>query len=268
MTVAESVKYVETLVATYLRLAGRTRLTGAVAELGVGDNLGTLLLLKERGATEAVAVDRYRPRADPDVQRAVYVALAQRHGIDGIDLGDPDLDLGVTTEYGAAAEDYFEHTATKFEGIVSWSVLEHLYDPLAALTSMQSALAPNGFMVHSVDLRDHGTFGDTRHPLQFLSIPSVIYPYLVRNRGGPNRVLLNSYRDWLSTSGATGSLLIHGLVGNDRDVGGVPWDEIPSAARDAALKTVGTRRRRFAPAFRDISDEDLAVSGFQLVVHA
>ena len=49
--------------------------------------------------------------------------------------------------------------------IISTSLLEHVYDLEAAFAEMRRVLAPQGCMVHSVDLRDHFFFD---HPLHFL----------------------------------------------------------------------------------------------------
>ena len=55
-------------------------------------------------------------------------------------------------------------------------MLEHLYDPLAALDGMAASLAPGGTLNPPwIDFRDHGMFAG-HHPLTYLTIPDVLLP--------------------------------------------------------------------------------------------
>ncbi len=233
-----------------MRLSGRPNLSGPIAEVGPGDNLGSLLLMKDLGASQVVAVDRYRPRSDLESQQPIYLELAERHPRIDARLDSLGVPHAVRTEYGTPAEEYFGQVGARFEGIVSWSVMEHLYDPLSALTAMLGALRESGFLAHSVDLGDHGAFGSVQHPLEYLTIPSMIYPYLVKNSGGPNRVMLHQYREWLASSGRDGLILVHGLVGSNEDVGAVPWEVI-------LPRRVGRKQWRLFVGFDTVSPRNL-----------
>jgi SAM-dependent methyltransferase len=262
----QSLAYVEKVHRDYLAYAGVTRFRGTVAEIGPGDNFGVALLLRAGGARHVHAVDRYRPERDPERQRAIYEALAERHGLFHLFDGEPaeETITGLHYRLGTPAEWFFRESGLRFDAVLSRAVLEHLYDPRAALDDMVRALNPGGVLVHRIDLRDHGMFAG-HHPLTFLTIPERIYARMTRGAGRPNRVLLPSYRRWLAASGAEGSLRITRLAGVPDEVGPAEWEELDPGSRAQALETVAAIRRKLARPFRDLADEDLAVAGCVLV---
>ncbi|MBM3572618.1 MAG: class I SAM-dependent methyltransferase, partial [Alphaproteobacteria bacterium] len=175
--------------------------------------------------------------------------------------GEPVCGLHYHVE---AAETFFRARAGQFGAIVSRAVLEHLYDPLAALDDMAQALAPGGILIHRIDFRDHGMFTG-HHPLTFLTLPGALYGAMSRNSGRPNRVLIPGYRDWLLRSGLKGSLRATRLVGVEGEIGPAEWAAIDPALQRQALASVATIRPRLALPFRNFSDQDLAVAGVVLV---
>jgi len=267
LDVAASLAYIERLHGDYLAYGGRERFTGTVAEIGPGDNFGVALMLLGGGADAVYAIDRYRPQRDTAAQARIYEALTERHDLAGCFDGTPSEQTirGLTYHPGRAAESFFRETETTFDAILSRAVLEHLYDPLAALDDMAARLNPGGVMVHRIDLRDHGMFAGG-HPLTFLTVPDGIYGAMTRGSGRPNRVLLPAWRDWLASSGLTGSLRVTRLAGVAEEVGPAAWDDLDPALRDQALATVAQIRPRLAASPRAIDDNDLAVSGCLLVV--
>ncbi|MEX2649856.1 MAG: methyltransferase domain-containing protein [Alphaproteobacteria bacterium] len=253
-----SIDYVERVAADYLAYAGRARFVGRLAEIGPGDSLGVAVMALARGAREVHTVDRYRTVRDATREEAILAALAGRHGPL---VASP---RGVVEHGGVPAETFFARTDLDFDWIVSRAVLEHLYDPVAALDAMRARLAPGGVMVHRIDLRDHGMFAG-HHPLTFLTVPDAIYRLMTRGAGRPNRVLLPAYRDWLARGSAAGSIRVTRLVGIDGEVGPAPWDALDHGSRRRALAEVAAVRPRFAASLRGFSDQDLAVSGIVLV---
>jgi SAM-dependent methyltransferase len=264
-----SLAYIEKVHTDYLAYAGRDRFTGTVAEIGPGDNFGVALLTLGNGARDVHAIDRYRPRRDPDRQTAIYRALAERHGLIHCFDGPPAEQTlrGLHYHPGCPAEDFFRQTRLQFDAILSRAVLEHLYNPATALSDMLRALRPNGTMVHRIDLRDHGMFAG-HHPLTFLTIPETIYRRMTAGSGRPNRVMFPLYRDWLASSGASGSLRITRLVGIDEEVGPAIWDDLGADLTRRACEHVAAMRPYLALPFRNWPDQDLAVSGCVLAVHA
>ncbi|MBL28882.1 MAG: hypothetical protein CMM50_15170 [Rhodospirillaceae bacterium] len=265
LTLEQSVDYIERVWRDYLAYSGRPALTGTVCEIGPGDNFGVALLFRHYGADAVEAIDRYRTRRDPERQAAIYRLLAERHGLDDLFAGAPAEETmkGVTYHPGCPAETYFTAPGYRFDAIVSRAVLEHLYDPLAALDDMFASLRPGGILVHRIDLRDHGMFAG-RHPLTFLTIPDRLYQRMTAGAGRPNRVPAAAYRTWLDRPGRHGSIRITRLVGVAQEIEPSDWHDIPRPLREQALTTVAAIRQQIVPGLRALPDETLAVSGIVL----
>ena len=197
LTLDESLDYIDRVHADYLAYGGLENICGRVAEIGPGDNFGVALRMLGAGAREVHTIDRYRSHRDDARQACIHRALAQRHGLGEL-LGDGGAGAvgirGLVAHEGAPAETFFRSSGLRFDCIVSRAVLEHLYDPLAALDDMAASLAPGGSMIHRIDFRDHGMFAD-HHPLTFLTIPDALYRAMTRGSGRPNRLLLPAWRD-------------------------------------------------------------------------
>lgn len=262
----ESLTYIERIHADYLSYAGRKRFTGAVGEIGPGDNFGLALLLLGNGATRVHAIDRYASARDAAQQEKIYQALADRHGLHSLFDGTPGEDTmrGLVRHAGIPAEEFFVPGPEPFNAIVSRAVLEHLYDPIGALTNMAAALAPGGVLVHRIDMRDHGMFAG-RHPLTYLTVPDRWYRAMTRGSGRPNRILLPAWRAWLAESGLRGSLRITRLAGVADELEPGEWSDLDAAQRDTALAAVRAVRPKLCRELAGLDDSDLAVSGCVLV---
>ena len=267
LTLEESLDYIDRVHADYLAYGGLENICGRVAEIGPGDNFGVVLRMLGAGAREVHTIDRYRPHRDDARQACIHRALAQRHGLGEL-LGDGGAGAvgirGLVAHEGAPAETFFRSSGLRFDCIVSRAVLEHLYDPLAALDDMAASLAPGGTMIHRIDFRDHGMFAG-HHPLTFLTIPDALYRAMTRGSGRPNRLLLPVWRDWLERSPLTGALKITRLAGVEGEIHPAEWNDIDPSARQTALSMVRAIRPRLAPSIAAFSDQDLAVSGCVLV---
>ena len=268
--VAGAVGYLESVHRGYQAYAAPTVLSGVVAEIGPGDTHGGGLLFRADGARAYHGIDRYRPCRDAAHQTAVHQALADKLG--RRDLLDANSETGIDGVYyhhGLAAEEFFRQSGLGFDAILSWAVLEHLYDPIGALDDMLAALHPGGVMVHVVDLRDHGLFAG-RHPLTFLTIADWIYRRMARNSGRPNRVRHADYAAWLANSGAAGQVLVTALVANGDEnqcsIPATPLHEAPSGPLAEAIGLVRSLPGRLASRFRALPEADLAVAGLVLVV--
>ena len=272
LAVEQSVNYIEEVFNDYRTYGALDRLSGATAEVGPGDNAGVALLLRATGCETVDLVDRFRSRRSVDQQRAIYQALAIRHGIQhwGRPHGwDDDHLPGITWRVGVSAESYFARRAHEGRGvydlIVSRAALEHLYDPLGTLRSMAACLKPGGRMVHKIDFRDHGMFTPAHSELTFLRFGAALHRRMTRRSGRPNRVLFHRYRDLATELGRTGRLavtmLVTSLVGEGEIVPHVPFAAVPPAARRRAVAEVKAERHRFAEEFANVADDDLAVTG-------
>lgn len=266
LSLSDSLAYIDAIHGDYLSYAGRERLSGTIAEIGPGDNFGMAMRLLGDGAEAVHAIDRYASERDAAQQAEIYRALADAHGLAALFDGparEGNL-RGLTYHPGRPAETFFAQSGLRFDAILSRAVLEHLYDPIAALDDMAAALNPGGLLVHRIDLRDHGMF-DGRHPLTFLTISDVVYGAMTRASGRPNRVQLPAWRDWLKRSGLTGSLRVTRLAGVPGEIAPTEWDAIDPAMTTAALATVRTIRPRLAAGPATLDDRDLAVAGCVLV---
>jgi len=270
-SVQESVAYVEEVVGDYRRYAGVERFYGRVAEIGPGDNCGAGMLFRHDGCTWVDLVDRFYSRRNMAAQAAIYGALIAAHeGLDAtlgsVDLKDEETFGFMKRHYGdsASAEKFFL-THSDYDFIVSRAVFEHLYDPTLALRRMTAALNPGGYLLHKIDLRDHGLFSGSHHELKFLEVPQCLYPWMTSGSGRPNRVLIDSYRGALQTLPLDAKLLITRLAGVGDIEPHQEYDAIPDHQRAKSIRYVQSVRDRFATCFRDVSDEDLSVAGFFLV---
>ena len=270
LSVEESLNYIDRVHADYLAHGELEGLSGRVAEIGPGDNFGVALRMLGAGADEVHTIDRYRPHRDDARQAHIYQALAQRHGLGEMltegDAGSVEI-RGLIAHEGVPAETFFRSSDVRFDCIVSRAVLEHLYDPLAALDDMAASLAPGGTLIHHIDFRDHGMFAG-HHPLTYLTIPDALYRAMTRGSGRPNRLLLPAWRDWLDRSSLMGSLRINRLVGVKGDIEPAAWDDIDPSARRFALAAVRAIRPRLALSLASFSDQHLAASGCVLVARS
>jgi len=264
-SVSDGLDYVERVFDDYLLYGGITGFHGDVCEIGPGDSFAVALRILGSGANRVVTVDRFYSRRDNEFQTQLYQALASRHDLNRLFDGIPSEETmrGVEYHAGEPAESYFAKTGERFNFIISRAVLEHLYDPIGALTDMQKCLSAAGRIIHRIDLRDHGMF-EAHNPLTFLTIPEIIYRRMVRNSGRPNRKLLPTYRNWLERTAVNGSIKITRLAGVKDEIHPMTWDEIAPDIRGKALATVAEIRPRLTEEFRHWADEDLAVSGIVL----
>jgi SAM-dependent methyltransferase len=269
--VAESVKYIEDVVADYRYYGGITEFCGRVAELGPGDNCGVALLLVADGCKHVDLVDRYHSHRDVQQQAAIYGRLAHRHErlrtlLAGVNLEDEMSFPGICRFHGAraAAEEFFlDHRG--YDCIVSRAVGEHLYDPVSALRRMAAALNPGGLLLHKIDLRDHEMLSLAHHELKWLEVPDWFFPHMTRASGRPNRVLAHEYRRVAEECGLGYRLLITHLAGHGDIVPHLEYDAIDIEIRTRAEQYVEHHRRRFAQSLRGLEARDLATTGIFLV---
>ncbi|NQV81987.1 MAG: methyltransferase domain-containing protein [Alphaproteobacteria bacterium] len=261
-----SLEYICRVYDDYLRYGDIERFHGDVCEIGPGDNFGFGIKALGNGAKTVVAVDRFFSRRDEGYQKQLYARLADKNGWQRLFDGEPSEKTirGLQYVSGRPAEEFFRD-GPDFDFIVSRAVMEHLYDPLAALNDMSKRLRPDGKMIHRVDLRDHGMFVG-HHPLTFLTIGEGLYGRMTRHAGRPNRVLLPDYEKWLSASAHEGQVRVTRLAGVVEEVEPAPWEEISADLRERAVASVRDIRHRLNGRFAAMSDRDLAISGFVLVV--
>ncbi|MDK9704690.1 MAG: class I SAM-dependent methyltransferase [Sulfuritalea sp.] len=271
LSAEDSVRYVERVFEDYKRYSGVQQFYGRVAEVGPGDNCGVALLFLKDGCSKVDLVDRFFSKRNVRSQATIYKALLLKYPALGRFLGhaepvDEAVFRSLERHYGAraAAENFFL-TNTGYDFIVSRAVFEHMYNPSSALSCMARALAPGGYLLHKIDLRDHGMFSLAHHELKFLEVPAWLYPWMTKGTGRPNRVMFHEYRDAMNRLGLSGQLLVTRLAGVGDISPHVPYEAIPAHLRAKSTAYVRAVRHRFATAFRTVSDDDISVTGVFLV---
>jgi len=266
LDIAASLAYVERVHGDYLAYGGLKNFRGSVAEIGPGDSFAVALRILGNGADHVHAIDRWVSRRDAEAQRRIYGALSERYDLGHLFTGPPAEETIRNLSYhaGQPAESFFRDCGLEFDAILSRAVMEHLYDPLAALDDMARSLKPGGIMIHRIDLRDHGMFAG-HHPLTLLTLSDSLHRRITEGAGRPNRVLINDYRDWLARSGLTGGITVSRLASVADEQNPAPWAALDKGAKARALECVRTVRPRLSGNFKTLADEDLAVAGLVLV---
>jgi SAM-dependent methyltransferase len=273
LSIADSLDYINAVFEDYKKYAGISHFHGHVCELGPGDNSGVALKILADGAHQVDLADRFYSNRNAASHAQIYQALTSSDPqiaarLNTADLEDETTFPGVTRFYGAQAsgESFFKTRLEVYDFIISRSVLEHVTDPYLTLESMYQALKPGGMLIHKVDLRDHGMFTPRHHDLKFLEIPSLVYQAMTYDSGLPNRCLINAYRSCVFRLNATSQFLVTQLAYVGPVDPHLPFDKIPLKSREAALAELGKHKKNFAHSLQKISDNDLIVAGFFLIL--
>ncbi|HEV3311758.1 MAG TPA: class I SAM-dependent methyltransferase [Chloroflexota bacterium] len=274
LAVEDSVRYAESVLAGYKERGQVDAFHGRVAEVGPGDSAGVALLLRHDGATQVDLVDRFR-RKPIDAGGTLLEALDRRHGLAALRCGDQwsnDAVSAVDWKVGQPAETYFRHCPPEtYDFIVSWAVMEHLYDPIGAVRDMVRCLRPGGRMLHTIDLTDHDLFSSRGEELAWLRYPRWLWRLMTSHSGHPNRVLAHQYRRELDELVHEGKITYNLLVTLMVGVGRIsPWrefDDIPVPERDVGMARADSVRPGLSQEFREAAAADLAIRGLFLLVH-
>ena len=249
---------------------------GRILEIGHGDNYGVALLFLAYGARHVTCIDKYYSIRDPERELAIYALLRkdldrplrQRfdHAISlegGIQCNPEKL----TAIYGVRLEEADKQLRpSSFDLIISRAVLQYLmFD--RAFAVMDELLAPQGYMIHRIDLRDMGMFsrGDL-HPLTFLTIPDPIYRWMRSDSPQANRSRISDYREKMKGLDYSTKILITRVLGREEEL--LPHAEQLRLGRDyteESLQLLEAIRPKLLRQFRDLPDEDLLVTGICLV---
>ncbi len=222
-------------------LPGRT-----VLELGPGDSVATAIVAYAYGA-RAILVDAGRfAKAGVDAYRALCEALIGR-GLAPPDLGDARTLDDVVSACGAkylteGLASLRQIDSASVDLIFSQAVLEHVgrREFAATMSECRRILMPNGVCSHRVDLRDH--LGGGLNNLRF-----------------SERVWESSFfaKSGFYTNRIQYSEMLHLFRGAGFDItvlGVNRWNELPIS------------RSRLAPQFRSIAEDELRISGFDVLL--
>ena len=214
-----------------------------VAEVGAGDTLPLGLLLLGAGASKYIDVDRFPGDVAGKRARVLYAELARiapedvRRGWGRLGRRPEEFpweDLVVMVP--KAIESIDPTRLGPVDAIISFKVLEHLLDPLAAFVGMAAALPPGGRMVHRIDYGPHDLWVAEPAPLDFLCPTEWLWDAMGSARGMPNR--------WR-----------HPEIMAALDAAG--FDAIADITNRFTVADIARSRPRLARRFRDIPDEGL-----------
>lgn len=278
-TLSESLSYINQVFDDYLTYSGisTNMLQGKrILEIGPGDNSVVALKFLVAGARQVVCLDKFFLKRDWEQQRKIYQASREQLSDSEKRIFDGIIDLtdGFASDsekllhiYGTGIEEAERVLEPgSFDLIVSRAVFEHLYDTDAAFSVMNKLLVPGGYMIHKIDFRDHGMFFGKHHPLTFLTVPDAVYKLMTYDSGKPNRRLINYYRRKTRELGYDTKLFITQIVGVGSEI--IPHKEAVMLGVDYSDSTISLLKQirpHLQPEFREMSSEDLLVSGIFLV---
>jgi len=220
-------------------------------EYGPGDVPGVAMLMVAHGADQVLCVDRFPlVRMSPKNVQIVKLMLErlpkpQRERAEACFRKPAQLQSG----FNPRSIDYLVRPSglsglvNEIDLVFSRAVLEHVNDLPATFRDMYSALKPGGIAIHLVDLKSHGLH--RQNPLDFLCWPTWLWSLMYSEKGVPNRLRVNAYRDAVAQSGLEIIALKPTLLASPADVSAVRPD--------------------LAAPFKDLSEEDLSWLGFWLV---
>jgi SAM-dependent methyltransferase len=249
-----------------------------ILEVGYGDNVGVALRLIAAGAAQVVCVDKFDAKHDLNKEREVYLNLRERLGskeqlrfdesVDlsrGVMLNEKRITCVKGIDLSEDGDDFLKDHG-HFDIILSRAVIEEIYEPEQLFATFDQLLEPNGLMLHKIDLSDYGIFSEGgMHPLTFLTIPRSVYRLMASDSGIPNRKLTSYYRQQMAKLNYTVRFLVTSVVGHGFVEPHQAIDDLDNDYRRAGKPVVDAIRSRLCPEFKNLSDDELMISGLFLV---
>lgn len=179
-----------------------------VIEIGPGDSLAVLIAWIGFGAKSAIGIDAYGDPRDLRREKLIVESVLELLGpterarvLSIVDLSGKEFaaDESRLRYIGHIRAEHLDRVeaARNANLIFSNAVFEHVSNPEKALVAMHRSLAPDGVMLHKVDLRNHGVLAEfgTRAFLR----PSNLIWHLMGSANGsfPNRKGMEVYAQTL-----------------------------------------------------------------------
>ncbi len=177
-----------------------------ILEYGPGDILGTALLFYAHGAEKVHCVDQFpltrMSKKNIDVYRHLIDSLEgkqKKRAMSAFKIrGDIKKGFNESVINYAVTKIGLSDQNSKFDIIISRSVLEHVINLEQTMLNIKSCLKPDGVSIHQVDLRSHGL--DRYKEYDFLTWPNCIYQLMYSHKGFPNRWRVNKYKELAESS--------------------------------------------------------------------
>jgi len=277
--VAESLCYIDKQFRDYRHFAsllGKEFSGARILELGPGDNLGVGLKFLAAGADSVVSLDRFYSKRDKKHEEKIYNEILNRLDESGREKLGAVLSFvegprfnskKLEYIYGAPLEQFVEtfiESKKNFDLIVSCAVIEEIFEPATTFQAMDDLLAPNGVLVHKIDLGDYGMFREQgMHPLTFLTIPQWLYKRMASDSALPNRKRLNYYAAEMRSLGYETRVFVTSKI----SIGGIepPIEYSPTVPANDESALIDEVRHKLAVEFRQLSPDDLLIDGIWLV---
>ncbi len=223
-----------------------------VLEYGPGDVPAVAVLMIAHGAERVTCVDRFPMLSLSEKNTTVLYHLINSLPDEKKKRAESCFKIAGDPSSGFDADriTYLVHPRglsglkEKADLIISRAVLEHVNDLNETFADMRNALLPEGVAVHLVDLRSHGLH--MVNPLDFLTWPEMLYAMMYSQKGVPNRLRIDSYREAIKKNGLKQILMKPVLSADPKDINEV--------------------RPHLAKPFYHISDDDLMCLSFWLVL--
>jgi len=270
-SIESSLDYIQEVFDDYKRYGNIKKFYGEVAEIGPGDSCGVGIKFLQDGCQSVDLADKYYSHREDGREKNIIASLC-RNG-DSIFV-NPDLKekhseeniKGLKRFYGqeAASENFFR-SGKKYSFIVSRAVLEHVDDPIESLKEMVEALAPDGRLLHKVDLSDHNLFSPENSELTFLRFPNWYYRLMCLGSGRPNRFMANQYEKVMNESGLQYSILVTSLVGVGEISPHAEWNDIDQDKKEQSLRIVREQMAGLSSEFNSLDEKYIAISGIFIV---
>ena len=279
-TLEESLQYINEVFDDYINYSAiplETIVGKRILEIGPGDNFGVALKFLAAGASHVVCLDKFYSTHDPEQEYSIYKALREQLDDESKARFDEAIDLsgGIRIDgdrlkvvYGKGIEDAKElFGPNSFDLILSRAVLEYLTDSDFAFSIMNDLLTPGGMMAHKIDLRDDEMFSSNgMNPLTFLTISDSVYKLMTVGSGRCNRRLIDYYRRKMNFLAYDARFLVTWVLGEGSEL--LPHKEKIIANVDysgRAHSLINEIRSRLHGDYKNLSDEDLLISGIFLV---
>ena len=154
--------------------------------LGYGGHFGLAVRLLEQGAAHVILLDPYAT-----LKREANLALTRKAGeFLRVQKGEAIPNPQYITLVHDSLDAYAASNPSALDLVLSWSVYEHLPDPLSITQQLARLTSPYGVHVHFIDLRDHYF----RYPFEMLCYRELAWKRFLNPPSNLNRLRLRDYQ--------------------------------------------------------------------------
>jgi len=280
-TLQQSIDYIDEQFEDYLKygqLSSQDLSGKRILELGFGDNVGVALRFLASGASQVVCIDKFYSDRHVSRERELYAALRDRMSAEERERLNNVVEIGADLKFNedrlrringldlAQGSGMLVERGEVFDVVISRAVIEEIYEPQQIFAVLDQLLAPNGLMLHKIDMTDYGIFSDGgMHPLTFLTIPSSVYKLMATDSGIPNRKLIGDYRRITRDLRHDSKFFITSLVGYGPLVPHKELHELDNESFQSAESKILEIRSKLLPPYRDLPNDELMISGVFLI---